>query len=39
MAKYGGDEKNKFNEKVLDKTSVLELVIDKLTGKQSGLWE
>lgn len=39
MSKYGGGKNNQFDEKVLAKTVVLEIVIDKFTGKQSGKWE
>ncbi len=39
MSKYGGGDYNEYDEKVLEKTVVLEIAIDKLTGKQSGRWE
>ena len=39
MSKYGGDDTNDFDEKVLEKTVVLEIEIDRYTGKQSGKWE
>lgn len=39
MSKYGGDDTNEFDEKVLEKTVVLEIEIDHFAGKQSGKWE
>jgi len=38
MSKYGGAEKNSYDEKPLEKTVVLEITIESMTAKQSGKW-
>lgn len=39
MSKYGGPEKNIYDDKSLDEMVLLVIKIDTLTGKQAGKWE
>ena len=39
LSKYGGAQKNSYDEKLLDKTVLLEITIESITAKQSGKWE